>query len=46
MVETADSAKLAHGDEMNVVQIRYGLVVPNTACQSYELEDFLVFDIF
>ena len=30
MVETAYSANLALGDEMNVVQIRYGLVGPNT----------------
>ena len=32
MVETAYSANLALGDEMNVVQIRYGLLGPNTAC--------------
>ena len=31
LVETAESANLAHGDKMNVVQIRYGLVGPNTA---------------
>ena len=31
MIETADSANPAHGDEMNVVQIRYGWVGPNTA---------------
>ena len=32
LIETADSANPAHSDEMNVVQIRYGLVGPNTAC--------------
>ena len=31
LIETADSANPAHSDEMNVVQIRYGLVGPNTA---------------
>ena len=33
LIETADSANPAHSDEMNVVQIRYGLVGPNTASQ-------------
>ena len=33
MVETAYSVNLALGDKMNVVQIRYGLVGPNTTWQ-------------
>ena len=32
MFETTYSANSALGDEMNVVQICYGLVGPNTAC--------------
>ena len=33
MVETAYSANQPLGDEMNVVQIHYGLGGPNTACR-------------